>query len=59
MSEILAKPMLIEGQWVGADSTFVTTNPATGQPNFEIGAADDAQVDAAVLRVLAAKERLR
>lgn len=57
MSDILAKPMLIDGQWVSAASAFVTTNPATGQPNFEIGAAGAAQVDAAVASARRAAER--
>lgn len=42
------KSLLIGGQQVAADQAFASVNPATGQCNFEIGAASAAQVDAAV-----------
>ncbi len=43
------KPMLIAGAWVDApEQAFDSVNPATGQTNFLISAASEAQVDQAV-----------
>jgi acyl-CoA reductase-like NAD-dependent aldehyde dehydrogenase len=42
--------LLIDGQWVDAASgkTFVTPNPATGQPLAEVAEADNEDIDRAV-----------
>jgi len=43
------KDLLIGGEWIGAPGTgFASVNPATGQVNYLIGAASEAQVDQAV-----------
>jgi acyl-CoA reductase-like NAD-dependent aldehyde dehydrogenase len=43
-----SKSLLIDGRWVTAARTFASINPANGDTNFEIAAADAGQVDAAV-----------
>jgi aldehyde dehydrogenase (NAD+) len=42
--------LFIDGQWVDAESgkTFITPNPATGEPLAEIAEADKADIDKAV-----------
>lgn len=42
------KPMLIGGEWITQGDAFESINPATGQRNYWISAASDAQVDQAI-----------
>ncbi|MGE8637594.1 MAG: aldehyde dehydrogenase [Achromobacter sp.] len=42
------KPMLIGGEWITQGGAFESINPATGQRNYWISAASDAQVDQAI-----------
>ncbi|OWT81062.1 MULTISPECIES: aldehyde dehydrogenase [unclassified Achromobacter] len=50
MSQTSSQPksLLIDGRWTPAAQTFASVNPANGATNFEIGAADADQVNAAV-----------
>jgi betaine-aldehyde dehydrogenase len=49
------KPLLIGGEWVRDTPTCLTSiNPATGETNFEVCAATEAHVDAAVTTARAA-----
>ncbi len=50
MPEIKSYKMLIDGQWVDAESgeTFVTVNPATGEPLARVPRAGEKDVDKAV-----------
>ena len=51
----LPKPFLIGGEWVHDTPTCLTSiNPATGEINFEVCAATEAHVDAAVKSAKAA-----
>jgi betaine-aldehyde dehydrogenase len=52
---LLPKPFLIGGEWVHDTPTCLTSvNPATGATNFEVCAATEAHVDAAVVAAKAA-----
>ncbi|MGW0035476.1 aldehyde dehydrogenase family protein [Gordonia sp. NPDC003376] len=46
--------LFIGGEWLAAQDTFTTHNPATGAPLVELGAASTADVDAAVAAATAA-----
>src|SRR5579872_1974970 len=49
------KPLLIAGEWVHETPTYLRSiNPATGETNFEVCAASEAHVDAAVKAAKAA-----
>lgn len=43
-----AKPLLIDGQWVSTPDALVSVNPADGEENHRVSAADAEHVDAAV-----------
>jgi len=46
---VKAVPFLIGGEWVGDTSSHIThVNPATGEINYEVCAASEAHIDAAV-----------